>query len=920
MKRVISIALCMLLASTMCAARFVDNDVRFETFSARSLPSNYVKCVYQDSEGFIWIATNNGLVRYDGRNCLSYAEHLDKYTFIYEIVEDSEGILLATDKGLVCLDKSTGSTSVRIEDSTVSTVVRDSRGNIWAGGGNGLYMKEDGSETFVKKNVYYQDKPLNGIIDLMVTADGNVWMTTWRKGLYVYEPDTDVVKVFNKNLLAYSYVLHEDSDGNVWTGTWGYGLLRLDRDFITTASYKAYPVVSSDGHTLVDDVIYAINDHNGYLLVGGQKGYAVMDIESGSSCFHTPGVGNDSLPYNQVNSILVTSNDNVYLGLYGGGMCRVDYQEKPYQITDLRHRTRVLGTNTVHSICEADENHLWLGIPDHAFGLFDLESHNVSEYDEISHFNGIKSISTVFAISRRAGSEQVCFGTYSEGLWIYDPVKGKVRVISSETCPVMKNNNILSLKNDSAGNMWIGTNKGVYILTGDDRVLALEDVVRPVQDNLVNDAVNHISSGSDGAIYLATATTGIVRADMVDSTLMTYPAAGGNVPFTNVCLDDNGKLWAGSFGDGLYLLDEEDGQMKQMNPVHDLLSDYVTNLMQLPDGQMLMTTSNEVVTFSYSEEKGISVVGYIQCLDFDFSRNVSLLKGDDLLIGSTRGLFSLPLQGCQAPHGQKSTIAITDVIINGQSYRDLDILDSDINYVDQIKVRRGDNVEIRFILLDHCPYHLPVYSYSYGDKQGRTVKGSVSFTVSQPKTVVRIGHDQSGQTRELVVLAPYISFFLYIVIIGAVLILLSVFFVRFSLKSKKSKEDVIAFEINSIKFTSQDQTFLQQAMKIINSNISNSEFKQEDFIRQMGISRTLLTERLKALTGFTPVSLIMEIRLKTAYTSIMESDGRLRVSDIAYSVGFNDAKYFSTCFRKRYGLTPKELIKQRLENISGGGR
>ena len=52
----------------------------------------------------------------------------------------------------------------------------------------------------------------------------------------------------------------------------------------------------------------------------------------------------------------------------------------------------------------------------------------------------------------------------------------------------------------------------------------------------------------------------------------------------------------------------------------------------------------------------------------------------------------------------------------------------------------------------------------------------------------------------------------------------------------------------------------------------------------------------------------------------MESDGKLRVSDIAYSVGFNDAKYFSTCFRKRYGLTPKELIKQRLENISGGGR
>jgi AraC-like DNA-binding protein len=105
-------------------------------------------------------------------------------------------------------------------------------------------------------------------------------------------------------------------------------------------------------------------------------------------------------------------------------------------------------------------------------------------------------------------------------------------------------------------------------------------------------------------------------------------------------------------------------------------------------------------------------------------------------------------------------------------------------------------------------------------------------------------------------------------------------------------------------------------MDVNHRNISNADFKQDDFIKEMGMSRTLLTDKLKELTGFTPISLILEVRLKTAYNTIMEATDKLRVSDIAYSVGFNDAKYFSTCFRKRYGITPKDLMSQRMESVS----
>ena len=48
----------------------------------------------------------------------------------------------------------------------------------------------------------------------------------------------------------------------------------------------------------------------------------------------------------------------------------------------------------------------------------------------------------------------------------------------------------------------------------------------------------------------------------------------------------------------------------------------------------------------------------------------------------------------------------------------------------------------------------------------------------------------------------------------------------------------------------------------------------------------------------------------------MSAQDKLRISDVAYSVGFNDAKYFSTCFRKKYGMTPKELMQQRLDSLN----
>ena len=115
------------------------------------------------------------------------------------------------------------------------------------------------------------------------------------------------------------------------------------------------------------------------------------------------------------------------------------------------------------------------------------------------------------------------------------------------------------------------------------------------------------------------------------------------------------------------------------------------------------------------------------------------------------------------------------------------------------------------------------------------------------------------------------------------------------------------FEVEKLEYTSMDEKFMRQAMACVNAHIDDCEFAQADFTREMNMSRTILTEILKSLSGLTPAAFIIDVRLRAAY-HLLEEQKKMRIADLAYASGFNDPKYFSTCFRKKFGFSPKEFI------------
>ena len=106
-----------------------------------------------------------------------------------------------------------------------------------------------------------------------------------------------------------------------------------------------------------------------------------------------------------------------------------------------------------------------------------------------------------------------------------------------------------------------------------------------------------------------------------------------------------------------------------------------------------------------------------------------------------------------------------------------------------------------------------------------------------------------------------------------------------------------------------DQLFLQKAIECVNNHMDDAEFDREGFAHEMGASASTLYNTLRSLTGLNVTAFIRDIRMKEA-KRLAQTQPDLRVSDLAYRVGFKDPKYFSTCFKKEFGLQPSEFIEQ----------
>jgi signal transduction histidine kinase/ligand-binding sensor domain-containing protein/DNA-binding response OmpR family regulator len=128
-------------------------------------------------------------------------------------------------------------------------------------------------------------------------------------------------------------------------------------------------------------------------------------------------------------------------------------------------------------------------------------------------------------------------------------------------------------------------------------------------------------------------------------------------------------------------------------------------------------------------------------------------------------------------------------------------------------------------------------------------------------------------------------------------------------KLRKKFSETPFISINSVTENKADKQFLTNMNKLIEDNISNSDFSVDELAVKLFISRSGLFAKMKSLTGMTPNEFIQLIRLRKAAELLSRKE--LRINEVCYQVGFNNPSYFTKCFQKQFGMLPKDYINQK---------
>ena len=104
-----------------------------------------------------------------------------------------------------------------------------------------------------------------------------------------------------------------------------------------------------------------------------------------------------------------------------------------------------------------------------------------------------------------------------------------------------------------------------------------------------------------------------------------------------------------------------------------------------------------------------------------------------------------------------------------------------------------------------------------------------------------------------------------------------------------------------------EDIFLSKVLENVLAHLEDEEYDRDSLSADMGASASTLYNKLRAITGMSVSAYIRDVRMKEAQ-KLAEQNPTMRVSDLAYSVGFHDPRYFATCFKKQFGMQPKEYL------------
>ena len=603
-------------------------------------------------KGFVWLATESGLVRFDGSRVNRYGiEQGLAGEFASDITFDQTGLLwVATNKGVSAFDPAREHFETWPLGRWFSSVAVDQAGTVYAAGVDGLYRFASG-----------QDAPelLLGNTGLIQTIYPDhqeaLWLGTTDQGLYRYDPITGEAKHFapragSANGLPTDQIraINEDADGRLWIGTWGAGLCRLtaNNDF---ACYRGQGLQNA----IITDLYL---DNAGHLWASADKG-GLYRYRKATDDFvrirHDP-LDERSMLSDTTRAITGDAHGNVWFATFPGGLNR--YHRHTRQFSQWQHhplKPDSLPHSAILAIHEGADQRFWIGTEGGLSLMYkgDVLANFRAEPNLPSALNS----SAVTAIAH-SDARTLWVGTWSGGLLRFDGHTQRFERLNNPEHPLYHpGENIWALLKDSRGQLWVGSERhGLSRLASGAKHFVHYRHNADAPQTITNDYVLNITESPDGRIWVATQTgLNIWQPATDDFRRITQVGdiALADISIKSLHFSDENTLWIATQSHGLLRWHITSNQVMTIDQAHGLPSNSVASVLSDNDGNIWASTlagltridpNQLTITALLTEHNGLA--GHAS------NRNALHLSGSgELWLGATGGLTRFNPHKLQLP-------------------------------------------------------------------------------------------------------------------------------------------------------------------------------------------------------------------------------------------------------------------------------
>ncbi|TSD66248.1 response regulator [Inquilinus sp. KBS0705] len=641
-----------------------------------------VGCIIQDSKGFIWVGTRDGLNRYDGYNFLYYKYDAKdtaslSSSMVADIAEDKQGnIWVATIIGLNKFERDKGRFKRYYHDdknpNTISAnilnkVAVDEIGNIWIATQNGLDFLDVKTDKFTHYK-HSDNKPgtisNNTVSTVFIDTKQNVWVGTTGGGLNLFNRQTGTFTTYMYNAANPASIsgnnvssIFEDKKQRLWIGTLKDGLNMLD---LKSGLFTRYQHQDNVKNTISGTTIYALNmDENGNLWIGGENGgLCILNPETGSiSTYKHDDIDKNSIIGNTIYAILKDKQGNMWLGAFSGGINLFKRSTKSF--THYRHNSlsNSLSNDFVLSVYEDPDKNVWAGTDGGGLNKFNYKDGSVTHYTQQK---GKNSIAGNYVLTINQDKQGLFWlGTWADGLSIFNPKTGVFNNFKNnpKNPNSLPGDNIYALVNSNDGTTWIGTyNYGLSHYNP-----AIKAFINYKHDDndpksLSSDKVYSLLEDTKGRLWVGTFDGGLNLLNRATNTFEHFnhndkSNSLSNDNVSDIFEDKKGNLWVSTFT-GLNLFNPNTRHFTVFTKKDGLPSDIIYAAREDDGGKLWISTNSGLSSFDPAKRvfKNYTVEDGLQEDEFK-SHSAYKGKSGKLYFGGVNGFNSFSPAQVLKPEG-----------------------------------------------------------------------------------------------------------------------------------------------------------------------------------------------------------------------------------------------------------------------------